>query len=366
MEGGRQPELTRLALLSALLLAACGGPGLTPRPVEIVPAGADQALTRWSNGWRLSKAPPRFPYNSETVVFAGMSGAGTGAPFGCGVEYAPAGYFSMARGPLVCVFGQPDGALRLASVGDGLHYRVFDAAPTAGGLTVVTAPLGGGLMVLTLSPQGEVLGRKRLPRPTPDQAVILPSGRLVVVEREPGGCFWTVVDLADEAPRQVSKTPADHSYQCQSSSSARGVLRDQTTGEAYLYFDHPTPRRLYRIEEPGRAGPAALAALDIAAGTPLNENSDPGILTINDGTLLFSAGRNASFGPRIGVHDLRRDRGGYIDLPGSGSSQAGDNPTVSAFLAPTDRGRPARLVIQHPRTGHSTIETIDPSAVIYD
>jgi len=321
---------------------------------------------RWNNGWRLSLAPPRFPYNRETVVFAGMSGAGAGSPFGCGVEYAPAGYFSMARGPLVCAIGQSGGAVRLAPVGRALHYRVFDAAPTSGGLTVVTAPHGGGALVTTLSPRGDILSERLLPVRNPDQVVILPSGRLVVLKQEDDGCGWTVLDLEGEAPRQVSRTPADHAYQCQSSSSARTVLRDQTTGEAYLHFDHPTRHRLYRIGEPGPGGPAVLAAADIADGVPLNESSEPSTLMVNDGVLLFSAGRNATFGARIGVRDLAASRSGYVDLPGSGSSQPSSNAGVIAFLPPAAPGGAPRVVLQHPHTGHSTIGTIDVSAAVDD
>jgi hypothetical protein len=355
----------RALALVGLLLSGCGGAALTPRPVELIPANSERAFMRWNNGWRLSLAPPRFPYNTETVVFAGMSGAGTGAPFGCGVEYAPAGYFSMARGPLVCAIGQPGGAVRLAPVGRTLHYRVFDAAPTPDGLTVVTAPHGGGLSVTTLSPRGDIMRDRLLPVRNPDQVVVLPSGRLVVLNREDGGCFWTVLDLEGEAPRQISRTPADHAYQCHSSSFARTVLHDQTTGEAYLYFDHPTEHGLYRIGEPGPAGPAALVA-DMADGVPLNESSEPRALMVNDGIVLFSGGRTAAFGPRIGVRDLAAGQSVYVDLPGSGSPQPSSNVSVIAFLPPVAAGGAPRVVLQHPRTGHSTIETIEVSAAVGD
>ena len=364
MEGGGGIELKRFAAIVALLLAACGGSALTPPPVEIVPAG-ERALMRWENGWRLSLAPPRFPYNQETVVFDGLSGAGMGQPFGCGLEFRQTGYFAIRRAPLVCAIGRPDGAIRVAPVGNDLHSRVFDAAPTRDGLIVVTAR-SGNVAVITLSPEGDIRRQTLLPDRGVDQAVILPSGRLVVLRREADGCSWTTFDLTGEAPRQLSKTLADHHYQCQSAHSARTVIRDQTTGEAYLHFDHPAPRRLYRIGEPGAGGPAVLVAADISEGVPLNEGSDPRLLTVNDGFLLFSAGRNETFGPRIGVRDLAAGRGGHVDLPGSGSSDPSANASVIAFLPPAARSGAPRLALQHPHTGHSTIETINVSAAFDD
>ena len=361
MEGGGRIELNRLAALAALLLAACGGSALPP-PVEIAPAG-ERALMRWGNGWRLSLAPPRFPYNQEKVIFDGMSGVGTGAPFGCGVESRPTGYFAIRRAPLVCATGRPDGALRVAPVGDDLHTRVLDAAPTRDGLTVVTAR-SGYVAVITVSPEGDIRRQTLLPDRGVDQAVILPSGRLVILRPEAEGCSWTTFDLTGEAPRQLSRTPADHAYQCHSANFARTVIRDQTTGEAYLHFDRPDPRRLYRIGEPGPDGPAVLAAADIAEGVPLTEGSDPRLLMINDGVLLFSAGRNETFGPRIGVRELAARRSGYVDLPGSGSPGPSANARILAFMAPAAPGGPPRVVLQHPRTGHSTIETIDVSAAL--
>ena len=366
MEGGGGIELNRLAALAALLLAACGGSAVAPPPVEIVPAG-ERALMRWENGWRLSLAPPRFPYNRETVVFDGMSGAGTGAPFGCGVEYGTGSYLSVARGPLLCATGQPGGGVRVARVGGALHSRVLDAVSMPDGLTVVTTRTGGvAAAVITLSPEGDIRRETLLPERGMDQAVILPSGRLAVLRREADGCFWTVFDLAGEAPRPLSRTPADHAYQCQSAHSARTVIRDQITGEAYLYFDHPGPRRLYRVGEPGPGGPAVLAAADIAEGVPLNEGSDPRLLTVNDGVLLFTAGRNETFGPRIGVRDLATGRSGYVDLPGSRSSDPSANGRVIAFMPPAALRESPRVVLQHPRTGYSTIETIDLATAVYN
>ncbi|GEM_PF-1811643 len=362
MEGGGSTELKRLAVLAALLLAGCGGSAVTPPPVEVVPAG-ERALMRWENGWRLSLAPPRFPYNQETVVFDAMSGAGTSAPFGCGLEARQTGYFAIRRAPLICAAGRLDGALRVAPVGDDLHTRVLDAAPTQDGLTVLTTR-AGAIAVITLSPEGDIRRQTLLPYRGVDQAVILPSGRLVVLSREADGCAWTTFDLTGEAPRELSRSPADHPWQCQSAHSARTVIRDQTTGEAYLHFDHPGPRLLYRIGEPGPGGPAVLAAADIADGVPLTEGSDPRLLTVNDGVLLFSAGRNGTFGPRIGVRDLAAGRGGYVDLPGSGSSHPSANTRIIAFMPPGVPGAAPRVVLMHPHTGHSTIETIDVSAAL--
>lgn len=364
MEGGGGIELKRLVALAALLLAACGGSAVTRPPVEIVPAG-ERALMRWENGWRLSLAPPGFPYNQETVVYDGMSGVGTGEPFGCGLEFRQRAYLETRRAPLICAIGRADGAIRVAPIGDDLHTRVLDAAPTRDGLTVVTAR-SGNVAVIILSPEGDIRRQTLLPDRDVDQAVILPSGRLVVLRHEADDCAWTTFDLTGETPRQLSRTPADHPYQCQSAHSARTVIRDQTTGEAYLHFDHPEPRRLYRIGEPDPGGPAMLAAADIAEGVPLNEGSDPRLLTVNSGVLLFSAGRNETFGPRIGVRDLSAGRGGHVDLAGSGSSDPSANARIIAFMPPAAQGGAPRVVLMHPHTGHSTIETIDVSAALGD
>lgn len=343
--------MKRLWTLALLGLAACAiHPASADDPATRLPDG-DLAFMHSEAGWRLSTAPPRFPYNSDTTPrFDGMSGAGSDAPFGCGLEPVKRGYFSVVRGRLICAMGRADGALHLRPIGRGVYTRVYDATAVSGPLTVIAHRYGQPqVAVMTVNSLGEPAVIGRLPeRLRPDQTAVLPSGRVAVLHRDDGSCVWSVFAFEDGSVRETSRTPADHPYQCQSANFGARLIRDQVTGEAYLRMRHPAPNMLYRINDNGTSSPATLVTQDFAAGM----TGDPQLETALDGALYFALPTVS--GPLAGRYDVASNRTGTVDLT-SPTGRWQDTARLTGFMIGEEAGDPPRMTMMQPRSGETTL-----------
>lgn len=313
--------------------------------------GAELAFMRGEAGWRLSTVPPLFPYNSEVAPrFDGMSGAGSDTPFGCGLGAVKAGYFSGARGRLVCAVGQTEGVVHLQPVGRGVYRRVYDATRMSGRLTVIAHPYGGQqAVVMTVIPGGEPSVTGRLPENlNPDQAAVLPSGRIAALHRDNGACVWSVFAFEDGVAREISRVSADHPFQCSSSSSGLRLLRDQATGEAYLRMRHPVSRMLYRIGDNGTQSPATLVTEDFAVGA----TSDPDLETVLNGALYFRL--HTASGQLAGRYHMASNRTGTVDLT-SPTGRWQDAAQLTGFMVGEAASDPPRMTLMDARSGETTL-----------
>jgi len=309
-----------LAIASALLAASCATPVAQIQPLALDANGGEPVYLLDVGGWKLSPARPALPLAETPQALPAMSGAATAAPFGCGLSGLHGDYFSGDRGRLACVSRGPDGGLRLIRLPSRTEYsRVYDAAPANDGYVVIARPYRQRLARLTtLSADGAVLRSVDLPDMEPwgpDQIVILPTGRLLVLTGGRGVCSWRVLERGGETFRTVSTTPADHPYQCQTSShGGGGIIRDQATGQIYLRQFYPDKNALYRLDDntdEGR-GPATLAVRDIAAILPMEFGSDPRLVTVLDGALHFEA--PSVSGPIVVRYDLATRKLSRTDL----------------------------------------------------
>jgi len=308
-----------LALVSALLAAACAAPAQQIQPLALDANGAEPVFLLNSGGWTLSPARPAFPLTESQPALGGISGAATASPFGCGLVDVHGGYFSGDRGRLACVSRGPDGRLRLTRLAGRVDYsRVYDAAPSDGGHVVIARPYKSRIaQVMTLSADGELLRSVELPDAydwSPDQIALLPTGRILVLTRTAGACEWRVLERSGDTFRTVSVTPADHVFQCQTASRGEEIIRDQASGQAYIRQFYPDKNALYRLDDntdQGR-GPATLAVRDMAALLPLDVGSQPAMVTVLDGALYYEA--PSVSGPIVVRYDLATERLSRTDL----------------------------------------------------
>lgn len=347
--------MTRLALATAALaLAACAdAPVATYDPAMRLP-DEPVAFVHGEGGWRLSTVPPRFPYGAETTPrFDGLSGAGTPGAFGCGLEPVRRGYFSTVRGRLICAMGQADGGLRLRAVSSADYTRVYDAAVVSGRTTVVAHPYGQTrVVVMTVTPAGGAAVIGRLPEQMrPDQAALLPSGRIAVLHRDGDACVWSVFTIEDGNPRETARAGADHRYQCQSSSSSTRLIRDQVSGEAYIRMRHPAPNMLYRIGDNGAAGPATRVSDDFTGG----RTGDPQIETAIRSSVYFSLPNVA--GPVAGRYDIASGQTRTMDMT-SPTGRWQDAPRLTGFMIGEASGDPPRMTLMDLRSGETTLATV--------
>lgn len=233
-----------------------------------------------------------------------MFGAGGEAPFGCGLTAVSSGYFSGPRGGLACATRAADGGLKMWVVQrDPYFARVYDAVPLQNRFLVVVKPFGGPVAkTIFLDPDGEVQGTFNLPGSAPDEAVVLPSGRIAVLRSEGGSCNWTILERGKADFRPIATAPADRPL-CHLSSFSGEVLRDQTSGQAYLRSRYPEPNALYRIDDNGPRSPSTLVAADFGADVDPDSNSEASYVTIYDGAVYFNYTTQA--GPIIGRYDLK-------------------------------------------------------------
>jgi hypothetical protein len=318
----------RLLVIASALLAMAFAPVSQSRAVASDTHGAEPVFLLKDRGWVLSSSRPAFPYNAESPVFAGLSGAATATPFGCGLADIRYSYFSGERGRIDCVSRGPDGRLRLTRLpGRTAYSRVYDAAPADGGRVVVAQVYRRPLVrIMTLSVDGAMVRSVDLPfvdERSPDQVIILPAGRLVVLGKTGQTCVWTVLERSAGSFRAVSATPADHPYQCQSYSGGAGVIRDQLTGAAWLRQNYPEKNALYRIDDNSQGGPAVRVVEDMAAVLPMDAGSDPGLITVLGGVLHYEA--PSVSGPSVVRYDLTTRRMTRTDLraPSGRLSDAG-------------------------------------------
>lgn len=347
--------MKRLVLVAAALaLAACANaPVAADDPATRLP-DEPVAFVHGEGGWRLSTVPPRFPYNAETTPrFDGLSGAGSPAAFGCGLEPVRRGYFSTTRGRLICAIGLADGGLRLWAVGSADYTRVYDATVVSGRRTVVAHQYGQTrVAVLTVTPEGEAAVIGRLPEQMrPDQAALLPSGRIAVLHRDGDACVWSVIAFEDGNPREIARAGADHRYQCQSSSSSARLIRDQVSGEAYVRMRYPAPNMLYRIRDNGAAGPATLVSDDFTGG----RTGDPQMETAIRGAVYFSLPNVA--GAVAGRYDIASGRTGTMDLT-SPTGRWQDAPRLTGFMTGEAPGDPPRITLMDLRSGRTTLAPV--------
>ncbi|QTC92595.1 hypothetical protein [Brevundimonas goettingensis] len=310
-----------LAIASALLVAACAAPTTRIEPLRLDAQGAEPVFLHDAGGWTLSAARPVFPITERWPALKGLSGAATAAPFGCGLADVHGDYFSGDRGRLACVSRGPDGRLRLIRPADRMEYsRIYDAAPADGGYVVVARPYRKRFArITTLSADGAVLRSIDLPdtddRSSPDQIVILPTGRIVVLVRSAGTCEWRVLERGGDGFTQVSTTPADHAFQCQTQNhGGGGVIRDQATGQTWLRQFYPDKNALYRLDDntaQGR-GPATLVVRDMAALLPMDVGSQPALVSVLDGALYFEA--PSVSGPIVVRYDIAAEKLSRTDL----------------------------------------------------
>ena len=344
------------ALLAALLLTGCGGGVAAPPPTLIatdVP-GEPLAFMNGEGGWVLSRIPPRFPY-SVTIgpTFDVMSGAGGSTPFGCGITSRQGGYFSGPRGRLTCVSRQRDGQLRLAVLGNGQVSRVYDAAPVRDQFQVVAQASGrAGVTITTVSSTGDLIDSIALDRRwSPDQAVLLHTGRLALLHRTDGRCLWTVLERAADAYVVVSEAPADHAYHCHASSQGAGLFRDQISGQAYVRFRQPTSNALYRIDDNGQATPATRLTPDLARDMTSTDGADANLLTALNGSIYFRLSTEA--GPIAGRYDTASGRTTTMPLT-SPSGHWNDAARLTGFML-GEHGDTIRMALMQPRSGETVL-----------
>ena len=348
---GKGAVMRLLAVISALMamaFSACAQP--VRSIVAVGENGTSPVFVLRGEGWVLSSSHPRFPYEDEGLVFSGMSGAATATPFGCGLADIRYSYFAGQRGRLACVSRGPDGRLRLTRIADRTPYsRVYDAADGDGGHIVIARSHRSPVVrVMTLSGDGSVLRSVNLPfsaDQSPDQVVILASGRLAALRKDGRNCEWVVLERAGPGFRTVSVSPADHLFQCQSHARGTGVIRDQFTGDAYLRQYAPDKNALYRIGDNGDASPATLAVRDIAATLPMDAGSQPRLVTVLNGALLFEAPSVA--GPVIVHYELVTGRLSRTDLRAS-SGRWSDSGRVHGFMLAGPAGDGVQVVVMTP------------------
>lgn len=340
------------AALAALTVGGCAGAVAAPETYDLETRrpGAELAFVRGTAGWRLSTVPPRYPYNSETTPrFDGLSGAGSDAPFGCGLEVVKRGYLSVVRGRLICAMGQADGVLQLRPIGRGDYTRVYDATAVSGPMTVIANQYGQRqVAVMTLDARGDIALIRRLPEGVrPDQAAVLPSGRVAVLHTDAGSCVWSVFAFEDGGVRETSRTEADHRYQCQSALSGGRLIRDQVTGQAYVRMKHPAPNMLYRIHDNGTGSPATLVTDDFTAGM----TGEPRLETALNGALYFTLATNS--GPLAGRYDPASNRTETVDLT-SPTGRWQDTARLTGFMVGEEAGDPPRMTLLQ-RSGETTL-----------
>ncbi|WP_373255823.1 hypothetical protein [Brevundimonas sp.] len=285
-------------IAAACVVQSCAQPSGHLIETDIVPT----VFLRKAGAWALSSAQPAFPYNSEPVLET-MFGAGGEAPFGCGLTAVRNGYFSGPRGGLACATRAADGRLELRGVQRGAHFaRVYDAVPLQDGFLIVVKPFGvPAARTIFLDSDGEVQGTFTLPGSAPDEAVVLPSGRIALLHNEGASCNWTILERGNADFRPVATAPEDRSL-CHLSSFNGEALRDQMTGQAYLRSRRPEPNALYRIDDNGPRSPSTLVAADFGADVAPNSNSGASYVTIHGGAVYFSYPTQS--GPTIGRYDL--------------------------------------------------------------
>ena len=350
-----------LAIASALLAASCATPAAQIQPLALDAQGAEPVFLLNSGSWTLSPARPVFPLTESPPALKGMSGAATATPFGCGLADAHGDYFSGDRGRLACVSRGADGRLRLVRLADRLEYsRVYDAAPSDGGYVVIARPYRKRFVrVATLSADGAVLRSVDLPdteeRSAPDQIAVLPTGRIVVLARSAGACEWRVLERSGDAYRMVSATPADHVFQCQTSShGGGGIIRDQATAQVYLRQFHPDKNALYRLDDNTgeRRSPATLAVRDMAALLPMDVGSQPGLVSVLNGALYFEA--PSVSGPTVVRYDLATEKLSRTDLRAT-SGRWRDAGRVQGLMLTGKAGDQMQVAVMTPTT---TIEIL--------
>jgi hypothetical protein len=228
--------------------------------------------------------------------------------------------------------------------------------PADGGHVVVAQVHGRPVVrVLTLSADGAVLRAVDLPyspERQPDQIVILPTGRLVVLGKTGAACGWTVLERSGATFRPVSATPADHQFQCGSHASGTGVIRDQLTGVAYLRQDYPDKNALYRLDDNGDRGPATRVLQDMGAVLPMDAGSDPRLIAVLGGALHYEAPSAA--GPMIVRYDLATGQLARTDLRAA-SRRLSDAGTVYGLMLD---GATMRVAVMAPRTGSTEVRPV--------
>jgi len=298
---------------------------------------APSIFLRKAGVWALSSAQPGFPYNSEPALQT-MFGAAGESPFGCGLTAVRNGYFSGPRGGLTCASRAADGSLKLKEIQRGAHFaRVYDAVPWENGFLVVAQPSGrAGAQAIFLDTDGDIQGTSILPGSRPDQALIMPTGRIAVLRNEGRSCNWIVLERVEASFRPVAMIPADQPL-CHLSSFSGEALRDQASGQTYLRSRYPEPNALYQIDDNGAQSPATLVTVDFGADVDPDSSSDASYVTIHDGAVYFSSPTRA--GPIIGRYDLETR-----------------NTTITDFRAPSGRWQNAERVY-----GFAMAQIIGPS-----
>lgn len=371
------------AALATALLAGCATYTAEPYALETATPGAEVAfmLDEYGN-WGVHRIPPRAPYNQERPP-SGMTaawGMGTAAPVACGLGAVKTGYFSGARGRLVCAIDDGSSRLRVQPIGKNVYVDVHDVVRGPDGLSVLGDLYGGGLQLLNLTPDGGILGAARLPvQVTPDQAVLLPSGRVAALQRQAStrACVWTVYAFEGATARAVSETPADGCFDGQ-------MMRDQVTGAIYFQKDYLEPS-LVRLNE--NAEGLVVEPIDISA-LPLRSNGRISAPVIFDGVMYFFAGFNEDRGIVIGLYDLKTLAHRRIVYPGPGPApeeekqayptapteaqvpnvtpflnRARPIPRIFGFMPPLAPGQPPRVVIMPP-SGPNQVAPLDLSAAV--
>jgi hypothetical protein len=247
-----------------------------------------------AQGEQLGPVParPAFPYNAERPAFTGLSGAATATPFGCGLADIRYSYFSGERGRLACVSRGPDGRLRLIRLADRRMYsRVYDAAPADGGYVVVAQVLRAAGRA-----RPDPVGRRRraasvdlpyAPNGQPDQIVILPTGRLVVLGKTGAGLRMDGSGTQRRDLPAVSATPADHQFQCQL--ARLGDRRDPRPAHRRRLSPATIPTRTPSTGSTTMASgrPGDLGVQDMGAVLPMDAGSDPGLIAVLGGALHY-------------------------------------------------------------------------------
>jgi hypothetical protein len=342
-----------LAIVSALLVTACATPTQQIQSLALDASGAEPVFLLKGSSWTLSPAHPTLPNYGGSPGLRGMSGAATATPFGCGLVDVHGDYFSGDRGRLACVLRGADGRLSLIRLADRTpYYRVYDAAPADGGYMVIARPYRSRVVrIMTLSADGALLRSIELPDTSeryPDQIAILSTGRIAVLKSGAEACKWHVLERSGEAFRTVSVTPADHRFQCQTSSRGVGIIRDQATGQAYLRQFYPDKNALYRLDDNGDArGPATIALRDIAATLPMDSGSDPDMVTVLDGALYFEA--PSVSGPTVVRYDLATQKLSRTDLRAA-SGRWRDAGRVEGFVLGGKAGDQMQVAVLTPTT----------------
>lgn len=293
----------KLGLVATMAAAGFVPSWAKPSAHLVEPDIVTTVILRKAGVWALSSAQPGYPYNSEPVLQT-MFGAGSEAPFGCGLMAVHTGYLSGPRGGLACTTPTFDGRLMLRRIQRGANFaRVYDAVPLQDGFLIVVKPFGGpGAKTIFLDPDGEVQGTFTLPGSVPDEAVVLPSGRIALLRSEGASCNWTILERGKADFRPVATAPEDRPL-CHLSSFGGEALRDQTSGQAYLLSRYPEPNALYRIDDNGPRRLSTLVAADFGADVDPDSNSGASFVTIHDGAVYFNYPTQA--GPIIGRYDLK-------------------------------------------------------------